>query len=322
MRIFVDFEISERAAEALRAGTVGHDLQFGSKLSTSVLAAGAVDPGVGEAEVVFGQPDAGALVTSDRLRFVQLSSAGITRYDNAEFRGAMEAAGVVVSNSSAVYAEACAVHVLGFILAQVRTLPLALGNACANGSEEWKALRADCGTLRGDRILILGFGAIGRRLTELLVPFGAEVVAYRRKRRGDEGVPVVETAGEVDAELARADHVINILPASAETGGFFDAKRIGGMKRGAVLYNIGRGTTVDQDALGAALGSGALGAAWLDVTEPEPLPANHALRALGNCFVTPHIAGGRGDETLALVEHFVANLRRFEAGEGLVDRVM
>jgi phosphoglycerate dehydrogenase-like enzyme len=94
------------------------------------------------------------------------------------------------------------------------------------------------------------------------------------------------------------------------------------MKLGAALYNIGRGTTVDQVALEAALRSGVLGAAWLDVTEPEPLGADHPLRRVGNCHITPHIAGGQGDETLALVEHFAANLRRLEAGKGLADRVM
>ncbi len=314
--------MSERAGEALRQATVGHELIFSSRLSTSVLAAGAVDPGVGEAEVVFGQPDPAALLDSRMLRWVQLTSAGITRYDNAKFRGAMADAGVAVTNSSDVYAEPCAVHVLGLMLSQARVLPRALASEVENGSDEWKALRADSGTLRGDRVLILGYGAIGRWLAEFLAPFGAEVVAYRRRARGDEGVRVVASEGDLADELGRADHVVNILPASPETVGFFDAARFASLKRGAALYNIGRGTTVDQSALEIALRSGELGAAWLDVTEPEPLGEDHPLRALENCHITPHIAGGRGDETLALVEHFAANLRRLEAGEELADRVM
>ncbi len=322
MRIFVDFEMSERAGAVFREATAGHEVISAENRSTSVLAAGAIDPRVGDAEVVFGQPDPEALMASNQLRWVQVSSAGITRYDNAAFRGAMGKAGVAVTNSSDVYAEACAVHVLGFLLAQVRVLPRALGNGCENGSDEWNGLRADCGTLRADRILVVGYGAIGRRLVELLRPFGAEVVAFRRRARGDEGVRVVATDEDVEVELGRADHVVNILPASAETGGFFDAKRLGAIKRGAAFYNIGRGTTVDQVALEAALRSGALGAAWLDVTEPEPLDGDHPLRSVGNCHITPHIAGGRGDETLALVEHFAANLRRFVAGEALANRVI
>src|SRR5262245_63449122 len=82
------------------------------------------------------------------------------------------------------------------------------------------------------------------------------------------------------------------------------------MKPGAVFYNIGRGTTVDQTALAAALRSGHLAAAWLDVTDPEPLPDDHPLRGLENCHITPHVGGGHHAEAHALVRHFLANLDR------------
>jgi phosphoglycerate dehydrogenase-like enzyme len=79
---------------------------------------------------------------------------------------------------------------------------------------------------------------------------------------------------------------------------------------------------VEQNALSQALHSGHLKAAWLDVTEPEPLPDNHPLWAEPNCFITPHIAGGHADEAKTLVRHFIANLQRFVRGEPLRDRVM
>jgi phosphoglycerate dehydrogenase-like enzyme len=101
-----------------------------------------------------------------------------------------------------------------------------------------------------------------------------------------------------------------------------DGKCFAAMKPGAVFYNVGRGTTVNQAALIAALESGQVGAAYLDVTEPEPLPPDHPLWAAPNCFITPHVAGGHQDEDAHLVRHFVSNLRRFEAGEPLVDVVM
>ena len=94
------------------------------------------------------------------------------------------------------------------------------------------------------------------------------------------------------------------------------------MKRGAVFYNIGRGTTVDQDALGEALRSGQLRAAYLDVTDPEPLPPEHPLWTTPNCVITPHTAGGHADEWVRLVKHFLVNLRRHEAGQPLLDRVI
>lgn len=79
---------------------------------------------------------------------------------------------------------------------------------------------------------------------------------------------------------------------------------------------------MDQEALLGALQSGRLAAAWLDVTEPEPLPEDHPLRRERNCFITPHVAGGHRNEEAALARHFLGNLRRFERGEGLVDRVI
>lgn len=93
------------------------------------------------------------------------------------------------------------------------------------------------------------------------------------------------------------------------------------MKPGAILYNIGRGSTVDQAALLDALESKRLAAAYLDATEPEPLPPSHLLWSAPNCFITPHTAGGFIGEKERLVRHFLDNLRRFIAGEALRDRV-
>jgi phosphoglycerate dehydrogenase-like enzyme len=146
-------------------------------------------------------------------------------------------------------------------------------------------------------------------------------VAFRRQPRGDEGMPVVTEDG-LPAALAEADHVVNILPESPATRRFFDAARFAQLKPGAAFYNIGRGATVDQDALLAALRSGHVGAAWLDVTDPEPLPASHPLWAEPNCFITPHVAGGHTGEACTLVRHFLRNLERFARGQALVDQVM
>jgi phosphoglycerate dehydrogenase-like enzyme len=171
-------------------------------------------------------------------------------------------------------------------------------------------------------VLILGFGAIGRRLVELLRPFHMKVIAYRRKARGDEGVPVITPDQLAHMLASDADHIINILPDNSESRHFFNAARFTTLRPGAVFYNIGRGTTVDQAALLDALRSGRLKAAWLDVTEPEPLPDNHPLLAEPNCFITPHVAGGHVDEGKTLVEHFLKNFKRFVLGEPLFDRVM
>jgi len=116
--------------------------------------------------------------------------------------------------------------------------------------------------------------------------------------------------------------VVNILPENDSTIGYVNARRLACCKPGARFYNVGRGTTVDQTALLEALQSRRLDAAYLDVTDPEPLPVEHPLWTTPNCFITPHAAGGRYDEDEALVNHFLANLAAFQAGTQLTDRVI
>ena len=321
LRIYVDLAMPPEALDLLRAGTIRHELVFPANPISSVLAKGEPDPQFGTVEVAFGQPDLEAIRESQRLRWVHISSAGITRYDTPEFRELANTRGIAVSNSSEVYNEACAVHVLSFMLAQARKLPLGLRTRAANGTAEWLAVRSNSRTLRDETVLLVGYGAIARRLAELLDAFDVKIIAHRRQARGDEIVPVVTAEGLATA-LAAADHVVNILPESEETCGFFDEARFAGMKPGAAFYNIGRGATVNQDALLATLRSGRLGAAWLDVTEPEPLPEGHPLWAEPNCFITPHVAGGHTGEAKTLVRHFLKNLERFVRHEPLLDLVM
>jgi phosphoglycerate dehydrogenase-like enzyme len=155
----------------------------------------------------------------------------------------------------------------------------------------------------------------------MLAPFRMNITAMRRKPAGAETVRVV-TEAQLGTALATADHIVNVLPENAATLRFVNAPRFTAMKPGAIFYNIGRGTTVDQDALLAALQSNHLAAAWLDVTDPEPLPPEHPLWTAPNCHITPHTAGGQDNEQERLVTHFLENLRRFENGNELTDRVI
>jgi phosphoglycerate dehydrogenase-like enzyme len=138
---------------------------------------------------------------------------------------------------------------------------------------------------------------------------------------GDEPVRVFHT-NAVDELLPTADHVVNVLPANEETDNFLHAGRLASLKRGALVYNIGRGTTLDQNALLKELRAGRIAAAYLDVTDPEPLPPEHPLWQTPNCFITPHIGGGHSTEKVRQVNHFLDNLRRFERGEALRNRLL
>ena len=309
MKIYIDFSMPRDLLESIRQCTSGHELVFPKKPVASVLHKAEWDPQIKTADIVFGQPDPEHITEAAGLKWIHISSSSITRYDNPVFRQQMAVNKIIVSNSADVYAEACADHALAFMLAQSRQLPAALVTRVAGGSETWLNLRSTSVPLRGQSVVILGYGAIGKHLTGLLQPFAMHITAYRRRARGDENVPVVTVTRLPDA-LAQADHVINILPDSAGTTRFFDAGRFSMIKTGAVFYNIGRGSTVDQEALLAALRSERIRAAWLDVTDPEPLPDSHPLWAQRNCFITPHVAGGHSNETGTLVRHFIENFDR------------
>jgi phosphoglycerate dehydrogenase-like enzyme len=321
LTIWCNPRFPEPALELLRDGTRAHRVVFASASKESSLVGGAPDPLLDEADVAFGQPDPDQLLSAMRVKWVHLNSAGYTRHDRDDLREALRARGAVLTNSSSVYDEPCAQHLLAMMLGLARQLPQSLLDQ--RGARPWRAAehRAHCRLLTGQTVLILGFGAIARRLVELLAPFRMHLVATRRSPRGDEPIRVAPE-DQTDALLPAADHVVNILPANAGTERFFTAGRFGLMKPGAVFYNVGRGTTVDQPALAAALSDRRLAAAYLDVTDPEPLPPDHLLWRAPNCFITPHTAGGHHDEFERLVGHFVENLRRFERGEALRDRVI
>jgi phosphoglycerate dehydrogenase-like enzyme len=168
---------------------------------------------------------------------------------------------------------------------------------------------------------MLGFGAIGRRLAELLAPFKMNVMAVRRQTRSERGVRIISEE-RLSSALAEADHVVNILPDNAGTRNYVNARRLACFKPGARFYNVGRGTTVDDQALLEALRSGRVGEAYLDVFEPEPLPPEHPYWTTPHCYVTPHTAGGRHDQDTAVVQHFLKNLEAFTKGEPLVDRIV
>lgn len=323
LTIYCNMDFSGDASALLRSGVGGHRLVVPEAGTVGVLGVGTPDPRVEEADVVFGQPVAEQVMAAQRVRWVQLTSAGYTRFDRDDLRRAFAARGAALTKSSLVYDEPCALQVLAFMCAQARQLPAALDEQ--RGAHGWPhgELRARSTLLRDERVVLVGFGSIGRRLAELLAPLRMQVSAVRRRVRGDE--PVLTFAVDdprAARALAEAEHVVDILPDSPATRAHFDGPRLAGLKPGAVFYNIGRGTTVDETALAAALRSGALAAAYLDVTSVEPLPPDHPLWTTPGCFITPHTAGGHATEGPRLVQHFLDNLRRFVAGQPLRDRVV
>ena len=310
--VWTNHRMSAGQEAQLRKATAAHRLLIGESATPAALA---------QADVAFGQPPVGEAMASERLRWVQLSSAGYGSYDKPDVRAAFARRGAVLTKSSFVYANPCAEHVLAFMLAAARQLPAAFAEQ--QGARGWPQgpLRERSRLLTGQRVIFFGFGSIGARLVELLAPFTRELTGVRRSPRRDDPIETIDFGDpRLTERLGAADHVVNLLPGIPETAGYFDAALFARFKPGAIFYNVGRGTTVDQVALLAALESRRLGAALLDVTEPEPLPADHPLWRAPNCVITPHTAGGHHDEGDRLVEHFVENLARFERNEAVRDR--
>jgi len=304
LRVWCNLDLAADAIAQLRQGL--HDCTQTGDLST--------------AHVAFGQPEIAAIRASPHLQWVHLSSAGYTPYDRPEVREAFAERKLALTKSSWVYAAPCADHVVALMLAWARCLPDAWADQA--GPRVWPQLplRRRSSLLRGNRVVLFGLGAIGSHIVTLLLPWHVEIVAVRRRVRGNEPVRAIAIDDPaVDQALAQADHVINTLPASPSTEAWFNAERLTKIRSGAVFYNIGRGVTVEQAALIEQLEHGRLAAAFLDVTTPEPLPRDHPLWNAPHCFITPHTAGGHADEERRLVEHFIANLDRWRRGEPLVD---
>lgn len=165
------------------------------------------------------------------------------------------------------------------------------------GGEEWPSGRftGALRTLSGAHVVVLGFGNIGHHAGRLLKSFGARVTGVRRHPEDDcpewfsdgDGVVGVE---ELDSVLPSADHLLCVLPSGKETDHLLDARRLGLLPAHAVVYNIGRGNSIDELALTDALNGGAIAAAFLDVFETEPLPDASPLRKARNVFLYPHIS--------------------------------
>jgi phosphoglycerate dehydrogenase-like enzyme len=172
-------------------------------------------------------------------------------------------------------------------------------------------------TLRDARVVIWGFGGIGRTLAPLLAALGADVVGVARTAREDGDVEVV---ADVDEVLPTADVLISILPGVAATDRALDARRLALLRPAAWFVNVGRGSTVDEDALVAALREGRLAGAALDVTAVEPLPAGSPLWDLPNVLITPHAAGGRPLGAGALIRENADALRDGREPRNLVER--
>lgn len=259
------------------------------------------------------------LEAAPRLRWIHAGGAGVNSFELRE----IAARGITLTNSSGVAAPNIAEHVMAMMLALARRLPRLVH---AQAQREWRdhATHGEVAELLGQSLLIVGLGDIGREVATRAAAFGMRISGVRRNANGA-AVPGCERVFGVSSlhdALVEADQVVVTLPETPQTRGLFDAQAFSAMKPAALIYNVGRGTTIDTQALIEALASGHLGGAGLDVTDPEPLPADSPLWTMENVLITSHTSGSTPrywDRLGPLVADNIGRIQRGEPPRNIVD---
>ena len=265
-----------------------------------------------QATILFGWPKAKDLAHCQNLKWFQTMWAGSDEYTTT---GCVPE-GAILTNSSGSNSHAVAEHLFACLLALCRKLPFCRDNQLKCAWVEPGNMK----TLLDSTVLVVGAGKIGSAFATHCKAMGAHTIGLKRTVNGPiPGFDEVYTIDRLDELLPLVDVVALSLPHSAQPENLMDARRLGLMKRDAILLNAGRGTVLDQDALVEVLERGHLWGAALDVTNPEPLPADHPLWRAPNLLLTPHVAGGMRLEVTrkTCVEMALDNLRRYLAGEPL-----
>ncbi|MBE5781291.1 MAG: D-2-hydroxyacid dehydrogenase [Clostridiales bacterium] len=272
------------------------------------------------AHAIIGNPSGELLQGgADHLEFLQLSSAGSETY----VKPGLLSENTILCNATGSYGPGIGEYMVAATLCHFRRLHIYRDQQKAH---TWLNLGRSR-SCEESTVLVLGAGDIGSNYAKRMKALGCYVIGVRRSKK-DNDMPdcfhEMHTIDELDALLPRADAVGMALPNTQSTAGLMDARRLGLMKPGSVLINVGRGNAIVTDALMDALKNGPLGSAALDVTDPEPLPADHPLWDFDNLTITPHNNGGSTNGTKdRLFTICSENFRKYLAGEPLeqVDRL-
>lgn len=270
------------------------------------------------ADAAYGVLPPELLAVCTRLRWLQAQQAAPPP---GFYHPELVAHSVQVTNMRATYTDHVAEHTLAMVLALTRGLPRYVrAQQHADWQPDW-----DPGSvvpLSEATAVIVGVGAVGAEVGRLLAGFGVTVVGVDARRTdAPSGFATVRPVVELPEQLPTADLVILTVPHTPDTEGMVDEALLKRFKPSAFFVNVGRGPTVRLDALDAALESGELRGAALDVFEPEPLPADHPLWRRPGVLITPHVAGAGPHAPERRYAVLVENCRRFAAGQELINVV-
>jgi len=271
---------------------------------------------VKDACAVLGHLPLPLIPVAGKLEWLQLMSAGADRYASA---GTLPE-DVVLTNAVGGYGVAVSEHMVALTLSVMKNLPV---YSSGQVSRSWLRGTRQAKQIQGANVLVLGMGNIGTEYARQMKGLGCKVVGVRRS--SGKAMPQYfdeqHTLDELDSLLPQADVVAMVIPGGGQTAKLMDARRISLMKEGAVLVNAGRGVSVDTDALTAALKSGKLFGAGLDVTDPEPLNKENELWGMENVIITPHVAGSLEGNSARVSEILLENLTRYCSGRPLINVV-
>lgn len=269
------------------------------------------------AQVVVGLCSEETLAAAPGLHWIQTWWVGV---EGCVSVPGLTERGIVLTNTQRTSAIPIAEHAVAMMMALARGLP-------AYGRLQHTATWQDSDgppvrELTGATVLVVGLGGIGTEVARRAHGLGMRVIATRNSsREGPDYVARVGLPDELHALAAEADFIVSAVPLTAQTSGMFDQAFFNAARKGSHFINIGRGGTVVTDDLLAALRSGQLTGAGLDVTDPEPLPSDHPLWSADNVIITPHVAADSDQQRERYVLLVAENLRRYVAGEALLNVV-
>lgn len=309
MNVLCLLPVNETQSERLRAAVPADTVTFVDRDVAS-------DEQIAAADVIIGNLAPARLNAAQNLRLFQLNSAG---YDKYAAPGIVPG-GAIMACATGAYGQSVSEHMFAMVLAMMKRLP---AYRDCQREHDWRDL-GPVTTFVDAQVLVLGAGDIGTHFATLASAMGAHVTGMRRSavepRAPYERMATMDTLYD---ELGRADIVFSILPSCDATRGLANEKFFAACQPGALFANGGRGDLVVVSDLIAALESGHIAGAALDVTSPEPLPANDALWDAPNCFITPHVSGWYHlPITLEnILDIAIENLHHLAAGEPIRNAV-
>lgn len=271
---------------------------------------------VKDANVIIGNIPVDILKNIPNLEFVQLNSAGTNGYsDNPDFPK-----NATLANASGAYGVAISECILAGILTLMKHIPSYIQN---QSNHEWKD-EGKVKSIYNSHILVLGLGDIGKEFSKRAYAMGAHITGIKRNiNEKPDYIDKLCTMDSLYEELEKADINVSSLPGSTSTYHLFDEEALSHIKKQPIFVNVGRGSLIDSSVLKKALKENIFSVAYIDVTDPEPLPKEDELWNLNNLIITPHVTGGYHlEETLnRIVQISATNIHNYCEGKEFINRV-